>query len=256
MSTDPSPAHGRKVMVVTGGSRGIGAAVCRAAAAAHYDIVLNYAASAATADDLADELRELGSRVLPVQADVGVEADVVRLFATVDEWFGRVDVLVNNAGIAGGYGPLDTVHEDMLARLWAVNITGPFIASREAARRMRTDLGGVGGTIVNISSKASVLGGPNEWVYYAASKGALDTMTVGLAKELAPFGVRVNGVRPGLIESDFHDHAPPGRIERLAPTVPMLRSATPDEVTGAVLYLAGEASSYVTGTFIDVAGGR
>lgn len=256
MSTDPSPAHGRKVMVVTGGARGIGAAVCRAAAGAHYDIVVNYAASAAAADDLADELRELGSRVLPVQADVGVEADVVRLFATVDEWFGRVDVLVNNAGIAGGYGPLDTVHEDMLARLWAVNITGPFIAAREAARRMRTDLGGHGGTIVNISSKASVLGGPNEWVYYAASKGALDTMTVGLAKELAPFGIRVNGVRPGLIESDFHDYAPPGRIERLAPTVPMLRSATPDEVTGAVLYLAGEASSYVTGTFIDVAGGR
>ena len=230
--------------------------MCRAAAAAHYDIVLNYAASAATADDLADELRELGSRVLPVQADVGVEADVVRLFATVDEWFGRVDVLVNNAGIAGGYGPLDTVHEDMLARLWAVNITGPFIASREAARRMRTDLGGAGGTIVNISSKASVLGGPNEWVYYAASKGALDTMTVGLAKELAPFGVRVNGVRPGLIESDFHDHAPPGRVERMAPTVPMQRSGTPEEVAAAVLFLAGPEASYVTASFIDVTGGR
>ena len=256
MSTDHAHLGQRKVMVVTGGSRGIGAAVCRAAAAAQYDIVLNYAASAAVADDLADELRELGSRVLPAQADVGVEADVVRLFDTVDRWFGRVDVLVNNAGIAGGYGPLDTVTETMLARLWAVNITGPFIAAREAARRMRTDLGGTGGTIVNISSKASVLGGPNEWVYYAASKGALDTMTVGLAKELAPFGIRVNGVRPGLIESDFHDHAPPGRIERLAPTVPMLRSGTADEVTGAVLYLAGEASSYVTGTFIDVAGGR
>jgi NAD(P)-dependent dehydrogenase (short-subunit alcohol dehydrogenase family) len=243
-------------MLITGASRGIGAAIARAAAVEHYDVVLNYAASAGAAEALAAEIRETGSRAHPVQADVGREADVLRLFASVDEWFGRVDVLVNNAGIAGGYGTLDAVDETMLGRLWAVNVTGPFLCAREAAQRMRTDRGGTGGTIVNVSSKASVLGGPGEWVHYAASKGALDTMTLGLSKELAPFGVRVNGVRPGLIESDFHDHAPPGRVERLAPSVPMLRSGTPDEVTGAVLFLAGNASSYVTGTFIDVTGGR
>jgi NAD(P)-dependent dehydrogenase (short-subunit alcohol dehydrogenase family) len=243
-------------MLITGASRGIGAAIARAAAVEHYDVVLNYAASAVAAESLAAEIRETGSRAHAVQADVGSEADVVRLFTTVDDWFGRVDVLVNNAGIAGGYGTLDTVDETMLARLWAVNVTGPFLCAREAAARMRTDRGGRGGTIVNVSSKASVLGGPGEWVHYAASKGAVDTMTLGLSKELAPFGVRVNGVRPGLIESDFHDHAPPGRVERLAPTVPMLRSGTAEEVTGAVLFLAGSASSYVTGTFIDVTGGR
>jgi NAD(P)-dependent dehydrogenase (short-subunit alcohol dehydrogenase family) len=144
----------------------------------------------------------------------------------------------------------------MLARLWAVNVTGPFLCAREAAARMRTDRGGRGGAIVNISSKAAVLGGSGEWVHYAASKGAIDTMTVGLAKELAAVGVRVNGVRPGLIESDFHEHAPPGRVERMAPSVPMQRSGSPDEVAGAVLWLCSPEASYVTGAFIDVTGGR
>lgn len=249
-------ADDRKVMLVTGASRGIGAAIARAAAHEHYDLVLNYTNSRDAAEQLADEIRDLGCRALPLQADMAVEADVVRLFQAVDQWFGRLDVLVNNAGIAGGYGPIDTVHEEMLQRLWAVNVTGPFLCAREAAARMRTDRGGHGGAIVNISSKAAVLGGSGEWVHYAASKGAIDTMTVGLAKELAPFGVRVNGVRPGLIESDFHDHAPTGRVERLTPTVPMLRSGSPDEVAGAVLFLAGPAASYATGTFIDVTGGR
>jgi NAD(P)-dependent dehydrogenase (short-subunit alcohol dehydrogenase family) len=177
------------------------------------------------------------------------------LFATIDDE--AADGLpVNNAGIAGGYGPLDTVTEPMLARLWAVNITGPFLCAREAAARMRTDLGGRGGSIVNISSKAAVLGGPHEWVHYAASKGAIDTMTVGLSKELANVGVRVNGVRPGLIESDFHLHAPPGRVARMAPMIPMERSGSADEVAGAVLWLASAEASYVTGAFIDVTGGR
>jgi NAD(P)-dependent dehydrogenase (short-subunit alcohol dehydrogenase family) len=144
----------------------------------------------------------------------------------------------------------------MLTRLWAVNITGAFLCAREAAARMRTDQGGHGGCIINISSKAAVLGGSGEWVHYAASKGAVDTMTVGLAKELATVGVRVNGVRPGLIESDFHDHAPPGRVERMAPSVPMQRPGTTHEVAGAVLWFAGPEASYVTGSFIDVTGGR
>lgn len=249
-------ADERPVMVITGAGRGIGAAIARAAAAQRYHLVLNFSASAVAADELAAELRETGCRVVTVRADVGDEPDVLRLFATVDERFGRIDVLVNNAGVAGGYGPLDTVTADMLTRLWAVNISGPFLCSREAAARMRTDRGGRGGSIVNISSKAAVLGGSTEWVHYAASKGALDTMTVGLSKELAGAGVRVNGVRPGLIESDFHLHAPPGRLERMAPTIPMQRSANAAEVAPAVLWLASPEASYVTGAFIDVTGGR
>lgn len=245
----------RPVIVVTGASRGIGAAVALAAAPTH-DVVVNYVASATAAESLADDLRALGSDVLVACADVGDERAVVDMFASVDEHYGRLDSLVNNAGIAGGYGTLDVIDATMLQRLWAVNITGPFVCAREAATRMRTDRGGHGGSIVNISSKAAVLGGTGEWVHYAASKGAVDTMTIGLAKELAPFGVRVNGVRPGLIESDFHLHAPDGRLERMAPMIPMQRAGSPAEVAAAVMWLASDAASYATGTFIDVTGGR
>ncbi|HZX56325.1 MAG TPA: SDR family oxidoreductase, partial [Ilumatobacteraceae bacterium] len=175
-------------------------------------------------------------------------------FAEIDERCGRIDVLVNNAGIAGGYGTLDTYTVDALQRLWAVNLTGPFLCAREAARRMRDR--GAGGSIINISSKAAVLGGTNEWVHYAASKGGIDTMTIGLAKELAPQGIRVNAVRPGLIESDFHLHATPGRVERMTPLIPMQRAGTTEEVAEAVVWLASDAASYVTGAFIEVTGGR
>lgn len=239
----------RPVMLITGASRGIGAAIARAAAPT-YDLVLNYATSSDAARQLADELRSVGCTAEPVQADVGDEAQVMQLFDALDKRFDRLDVLVNNAGIAGGYGPLKVVNGEMLARLWAVNITGAFLCAREAAARMQT------GSIINVSSKAAVLGGSGEWVYYAASKGALDTMTIGLSKELAERGIRVNGVRPGLIESDFHLYAPPGRVERMRPTIPMQRSGTVDEVAAAVLWLASSAASYVTGTFIDVTGGR
>jgi NAD(P)-dependent dehydrogenase (short-subunit alcohol dehydrogenase family) len=242
-------------MIVTGGSRGIGAAIARAAAP-HYDLALTFVDHPDECQAIANYAAARGAQVLMQRADAGVEADLVALFEAVDQRFGRLDVLVNNAGIAGGYGALATVDAAMLERLWAVNITGPFVCAREAAKRMRTDLGGRGGSIVNISSKAAVLGGAGEWVHYAASKGALDTMTVGLARELATVGVRVNGVRPGLIESDFHQHAPDGRVERLRPTVPMQRAGTPDEVAHAVLWLAGPEASYATGTFIDVTGGR
>ena len=245
----------RPVMLVTGASRGIGAAVARAAAD-RYDLVLDYAARADAAEALAAELRNEGCDVSCCRADVAREDDVCALFAHIDERFGRIDVLVNNAGIAGGYGTIDTVTGEMLDRLWAVNVTGPFLCAREASARMRTDRGGSGGSIVNVSSKASVLGSPGEWIHYAASKGALDTMTVGLARELATVGVRVNAVRPGLIESDFHDHAPEGRVERLAPTIPMQRCGSADEVARAVLWLAGPEASYVTGSMLDVAGGR
>jgi NAD(P)-dependent dehydrogenase (short-subunit alcohol dehydrogenase family) len=241
----------RPVMLVTGASRGIGAAVARLAAKRGYTVVVNYTSNGDAASAVVDEI---GNESFAVKADVGDEAAVLAMFAEIDQRCGHLDVLVNNAGIAGGYGTLDTYTVDALERLWAVNLTGPFLCAREAARRMRDD--GAGGSIINISSKAAVLGGTNEWVHYAASKGGIDTMTIGLAKELAPEGIRVNAVRPGLIESDFHLHATPGRVERMTPLVPMQRVGTADEVAEAVLWLASDAASYVTGAFIEVTGGR
>ena len=243
--------HDRPVMHVTGASRGIGAAISRLAAAAGYTVVINYTASADVANALA---REIGNESFAVHADVSDEIDVLAMFAEADERCGRLDVLVNNAGVAGSYGTLDTYTAEAMQRLWAVNLTGPFLCAREAANRMRAS--GRGGSIINISSKAAVLGGTNEWVHYAASKGGIDTMTTGLAKELAPHGIRVNAVRPGLIDSDFHMHATPGRVERMLPVIPMQRVGTADEVAEAVLWLASPAASYVTGAFIDVTGGR
>ncbi len=255
-TSDPNArSNGRPVVLVTGGSRGIGAAVVLAAAPT-FDVVLNHATAVDAAAEVAERARALGATVLVQRADVADETAIMAMFATIDERFGRLDGLVNNAGIAGGHGTIDMIDATMLARLWAVNITGAFVCAREAAMRMRTDRGGTGGSIVNISSKAAVIGGPNEWIHYAASKGAIDTLTAGLSKELAHVGVRVNSVRPGLIESDFHLHAPPGRVERMAPIVPMRRPGTAAEVAEAVLWLLGPASSYTTGAFVDVSGGR
>lgn len=242
-------------MLVTGASRGIGAAIARAAARS-YDLVLNHTTPSPHIDAFADELAAHGATVLVHRADVGDESEVVAMFGACDDHFARLDVLVNNAGIAGVHGRIDTVSAAMLETLWAVNVTGPFVCAREAVSRMASDRGGSGGSIVNISSRAAVLGGPGEWVHYAASKGAIDTMTIGLSKELAPLGIRVNAVRPGLITSDFHDHAPPGRLERMTPSVPMQRPGSPDEVATAVLWLASDEASYVTGAFIDIGGGR
>lgn len=252
MPADPT----RPVMLVTGASRGIGAAVARLAAQHGHDVVVNYVNDEAAARTVADDVAAAGATAHVVRADVASEEQVVAMFRAADERFGRLDVLVNNAGIAGGYGTLDTVRADALERLWAVNLTGAFLCAREAAARMRTDRGGNGGSIVNVSSRAALIGSAGEWVHYAASKGAMDTMTIGLSRELAPHGVRVNAVRPGLIESDFHDYAPPGRVERLTPSVPMLRSGRVEEVAEAVLWLASPAASYTTGSFIDVSGGR
>lgn len=244
------PSHSSPVMLVTGGSRGIGAAICTLAAQRGYTVVINYVESAGVATDLA---ATLGNDSFAVQADMADEAALLAMFAEIDQRLGRLDVLVNNAGIAGSFGTLDSYTVAAMERLWSVNLTGPFVCAREAARRMR-EAGG--GSIVNISSKAAVLGGPNEWVHYAASKGGIDTMTVGLSKELARHNIRVNAVRPGLIESDFHLYATPGRIARMTPSVPLQRSGTPEEVAGAVLWLASAEASYVTGAFIDVTGGR
>ncbi|MEP7047098.1 MAG: SDR family oxidoreductase [Ilumatobacteraceae bacterium] len=238
-------------MLVTGASRGIGAAISRRAAAAGYTVVVNYATSIEVAQALAGDI---GNDSVAIQADIGDEGAIMAMFAEIDELFGRIDVLVNNAGIAGGYGGIESYTVEVLERLWAVNLTGPFVCARETVKRMRA--AGRAGSIVNISSKAAVLGGTNEWIHYAASKGGIDTMTIGLAKELAAEGIRVNAVRPGLIDSDFHRHATPGRVERMLPAIPMQRVGSPDEVAQAVLWLASDAASYVTGTFIDVSGGR
>ena len=240
------------VMLITGGTRGIGAAIARAASQAGYTVAITFE----TSDVAADELVSEGSVDLAIRSDAGDEAAVVAAFAEVVETYGRVDALINNAGIAGSYGTIDTVTGDMLERLWAVNISAPFLFAREAVRHMSTANGGRGGCIVNISSKAAVLGGSSEWVHYAASKGALESMTTGLAKEVAAVGIRVNAVRPGLIETDFNEHASPGRVERVRPMVPMQRSGTVEEVAAAVLWLCSDASSYTTGAFVDVSGGR
>lgn len=244
----------RPVMLVTGASRGIGAAIAVAAASDH-DVVLNHT-GANDITPVLEQVAALGGRALELVADVGDESAIVAMFRRIDDELGPVDALVNNAGIAGSYGELATVGGEMMARLFAVNVIGPFLCCREAAARMSTSTGGRGGAIVNVSSKAAVIGGAGEWVHYAASKGAIETMTSGLAKELAPHGIRVNAVRPGLIDSDFHLHAPPGRMERMAPTIPMQRAGTAAEVAEAVLWLVRPGASYVTGAFVDVTGGR
>lgn len=248
----------RPVLVITGASRGIGAAVAERAAADHDLVCLHTGdpSRAAEREALWARLRSAGATLLELAVDVADEPAVVDAFRLADEHFGRLDGLVNNAGIAGGHGRLDTVDAAMLTRLFGVNVVGAFVCAREAAQRMATSRGGRGGVIVNVSSKAAVLGGAGEWVHYAASKGALDTMTRGLATELAADGIWVNGVRPGLIETDFHDHAPPGRVERMAPGVPMGRSGSPAEVAEAIVWLLSPAASYVTGAFVDVTGGR
>lgn len=244
-------------MVITGGSRGIGAATARMAAERGHDIVVSYVRDADAADRVVADCRSAGAAAIAVRSDVAVERDVVMLFDRTIEEFGRVDVLVNNAGILHRAAPLAEFEVDRLEEVVRVNVLGAFVAAREAVRRMSTRLGGAGGAIVNVSSAASYLGSPNEFIDYAATKGALDTMTIGLAKEVASEGIRVNGVRPGLIETDIHASSGiDDRIARHAPNVPMQRGGHPDEVAEAICWLASDAASYVTGTFVDVSGGR
>ena len=245
------------VILITGGSRGIGAATARLAAERGFSVCVNYRANQEAANAVASDIERGGGRALAVGADVAVEADVVRLFDTVDARLGPVSALVNNAGILERQTRVEQMDAGRLARVFATNVIGAFICAREAIRRMSTAHGGAGGAIVNVSSRAAQLGAPGEYVDYAASKAALDALTIGLAREVAGERIRVNGVRAGIIYTDIHaSGGEPGRVDRLGPTLPMQRGGQPIEVARAILWLLSEEASYSTGTFIDVAGGR
>ncbi len=242
------------VMIVTGGGRGIGAATARLAATRGYAVCVNYLRNRAAAETLA---QEIGNGAITVAGDVSVEFDVMRLFETVDAKLGRVTALVNNAGIVERQSRVEAMDAARLQRMFATNVIGSFLCAREAIRRMSTKHGGKGGAIVNVSSGAARLGSPGEYVDYAASKGAIDTMTIGLAKELSAEGIRVNAVRPGFINTEIHaSGGEPNRIERLRDMIPMKRGGEPEEVARAILWLLSEEASYSTGAILDVTGGR
>jgi NAD(P)-dependent dehydrogenase (short-subunit alcohol dehydrogenase family) len=242
-----------KVLLVTGAGRGIGAAIARAAGKEGYRVVVNYSRSKDQAESVVRDITGIGGEAIAVQGDMGAERDIKAVFAAIDKTYGRLDALVNNAGVIGPHGRVDEVEADAIAALLAINVTGAFLCAREAVQRMSTKHGGKGGGIVNIGSAATRLGGPGEYVPYAASKAAINTMTIGLAREVAREGIRVNTVEPGLIVTDIHYE---GRLDTLGPTVPMGRVAPPEEVAGPVLFLLSDAASYITGSIVTVTGGR
>jgi len=246
-----------KVLIVTGGSRGIGAATARLAAQRGYAICVNYRRNRAAADALVSEIAAAGGTALAVGADVASEPDVVNLFATVDARLGPLAGLVNNAGILEKQTRVEQIDAARIDRVFGTNVRGAFLCAREAVRRLSTRHGGSGGAIVNVSSRAAQLGAPGEYVDYAASKAALDALTIGLAREVAAEGIRVNGVRAGIIYTEIHaDGGEPNRVDRLGPTLPMQRGGEAIEVARAILWLLSEEASYSTASFIDVAGGR
>lgn len=247
----------QRIVLITGASRGIGAASAVLAAQAGWDVAINFTRDEAAAQAVAQQVQALGRRALTVQADVGIEADVIRLFKTVDQQLGRISGLVNNAGIVATGMRMEGFTWERMERVMRINVLGTLACCREATRRMSRQHGGEGGSIVNLSSAAARLGGPNEYVDYAASKGAVDSLTIGLSKELAVDGIRVNAIRPGLIDTDIHaSGGKPNRAFDNAHLVPLQRPGTAHEVAEAVVWLLGEASSYCTGSLLDVSGGR
>ncbi|MDJ1158766.1 glucose 1-dehydrogenase [Chelatococcus sp. SYSU_G07232] len=247
-----------RILLVTGGSRGIGAATCRLAAARGYDVAVNYVTDRAAAEAVAAECRAAGVRALVAQGDTSREAEVGRILAAVDEGLGRLTHLVNNAGVTGRVGRLDETDPAVIRHCIDVNVTGALLVAREAVKRMAPRHGGQGGAIVNVSSVAADLGSPGEYVWYAASKGAVNAMTIGLARELAAENIRVNAVAPGLVETEIHERssAAPERLARLAPMIPMGRAGRPEEIAETILYLLSDAASYVTGAVLRASGGR
>lgn len=244
-------------VLVTGGSRGIGAACAKLLARDGYDVAINYARSADAADKLAAEVSELGRQAIAVKADVGSETDVINMFNRIDKELPPLAGLVNNAGILFEKSRLEGLAADRINETLRVNVTGSFLCAREAVRRMSTAYGGSGGVIVNLSSAAARIGSPNEFIDYAASKGAIDAMTLGLSKEVAGNGIRVNAVRPGLIHTDIHaSSGQPDRVQRLQGQVPMGRGGSAEEVAECVVWLLSPAASYVNGVLLDVTGGR
>lgn len=250
-------AKADKVIIVTGGGRGIGAATARLAAQAGYAVCVNYSRDRASAEKLVEALRDMKSRAVAVRGDVSVEADVLNLFRMADQALGRVTALVNNAGIVDRGMRVEHMTAARLTRMFAINVVGSFLCAREAVKRMSTRLGGDGGAIVNVSSIAARLGAAGEYVDYAASKGAIDTFTVGLAKEVGAEGIRVNAVRPGIIRTEIHaSSGDPARLERIGASAPLGRPGEPEEVARAILWLASDEASYLTGALVDVTGGR
>ena len=245
------------VVIITGSSRGIGAATALLLAQRGYAVCINYRSNQGAAERVVTQIEQTGGKAIAVAADIASEEDVLELFETVDEQLGTLSALVNNAGILETQMRLETMDAARLQRTFATNITGSFLCAREAVKRMSSRRGGAGGAIVNVSSAAASLGSPGEYIDYAASKGAVDTMTVGLAKEVADEDIRVNAVRPGLIYTDIHaDGGEPGRVDRLKSGVPMKRGGSVEEVAQAIVWLLSDEASFVTGALLDVTGGR
>lgn len=247
----------KKVVLITGASRGIGAATALLAAKQGWAVAVNYVSNSLAADEIVRQILAAGGTAMAIQADVAVEADVIRLFQAVDAKLGRISGLVNNAGVVDMPSRVDAMSVERLNRMWTTNITSSFVCAREAVKRMSTKGGGEGGSIVNLSSAAARLGSPGQYVDYAASKAAIDAFTIGLAKEVALERIRVNAVRPGIIDTDIHASGGlPDRAAQVAPQVPMQRAGTAHEVAEAIVWLLSEASSYTTGSIVDVTGGR
>lgn len=245
------------VLLVTGGSRGIGAAACLAAARHGWRVAVNYASNEEAANAVVSEIKKAGGDAITIKGDVGNAADIVSMFEAVDRHFGRLDGLVNNAGIVDYIARVDEMSAERLERMMRINVTGSILCAGEAVRRMSTRYGGQGGAIVNISSMAAVIGGPAQYVDYAASKAAIDTLTIGLSKEVAAEGIRVNAIRPGIIETDIHaSGGQPDRPKEMASSIPMKRTGQAEEVADAIVYLLSPSASYITGAILNVSGGR
>ncbi|HET6179772.1 MAG TPA: SDR family oxidoreductase [Candidatus Sulfotelmatobacter sp.] len=242
---------------MTGASRGIGAAIARLAGERGYAVAVNFATGAAEANEVVREIVGAGGRALAIHADVSREDEIMRMFETAERGLGPIKGLVNNAAVTGGFARVESVSAEAIQTVLAVNVTGAMLCAREAVRRMSTRHGGTGGAIVNISSRAAHTGAPGEWVHYAASKGAIDSFTIGLAREVATEGIRVNAVAPGLVETGIHAaNGQPGRLQRLMGTIPMGRAGLPQEVAEGVLWLLSPAASYTTGAILEMGGGR